>query len=563
MSSSALRAAWESAQSEPAKPAAGGGLRAAWEAAQGGHDIHSEYASGNLAKRMTRENTNEQEAVDAEAPSYASQALGGVASLARDIPGAEVLQSGARALVRGQSYSDARNDIRGAEDSAPKGARVANRLIGGTVAAAAMPGRIAGKLITPSAQGAIYGAASGALQSDPNAGVGDRLKDAGINAAVGGVTGKLADAGTNLVRSAITKTVGRQDALRKIAMSGADRTNYGAAESEAAAGGGSSPAVRQALDHPQVKPLADDVRESFQMQGKPTDDASVLMQVHRELSQNERALIDRQAGAATSRPMTTREQGDVHAIKQMLRQASAATSTKPPLTLDVAPEVTEVQPRITPGRDAQSGPPTGRPLSETTTAPDDPTLRQALRDFPRSSLPPKMQGPGGPTFQLRGQPDVVRPGVRIETPGMRVQTAPAEQVPPLMPSFPRAVSEHARMSGENTAFQSGADATRRLQEGAKIAGKNFGKKTPEAFEGFVAKMSPAEAEAALNGVLGMTKEYTGSSFNPAKAFGLGPSLGKASKITPFIQSLEEQMGGAPIPVDVLRALVAAHGHQSP
>lgn len=499
-----------------------------------GHDFHAEYRSGALANRMEAENEAEKPA------SNWQQALGGVAALGHRIPAVEAAQAGLRSIYRtagnklglpveAESYPEAYQNIRKAEGSTPTlhtpwylpdvSTAGVNSVIGGTVAGAAMPNRVpqaaenipvigksvAGKLISPAKQAAIYGAAEGAAQANPDAGIGTRAKDTAIGAVTGAVTGKAADAATNLARSAITPTLGNQALSRKAAMSAADRLNYGAAESEAAAGGGSSPAVRDALNHPQVKPLADDIRASFSMQGKPTDDASVLMQVHRELSQNERALIDRAANAPTARPLTAREQGDVHAVKQMLRRAAASPSTKPPLTLDVAPD--------------------------------------------------------GPAFQLRGTSDVVKPGVTVSTPGMRIQTAPAENVPPLMPSFPRAVAEHARMQGETSAFENGADATQRLLGQTSVAGKKLTKKSAEAFGADVSKMTPGEAEAALNGVLGRTKEFTTGTKNPLKM--VNPWSWTSGKVTPFVQQLEQQMGGAPIPIDILRYITASQGHPSP
>ena len=50
--------------------------------------------------------------------------LGGIASIAKDIPGAEAAQAGARSFFRGQPYAEALGDIRGAEESAPALARI-------------------------------------------------------------------------------------------------------------------------------------------------------------------------------------------------------------------------------------------------------------------------------------------------------------------------------------------------------------------------------------------------------------------------------------------------------
>lgn len=147
-------------------------------------------------------------------PTYAQQALGGIASLARDIPGAEAAQAGVRALVRRQPYREALSDIRGAEDSAPGVVRNANRFIGGGIASAVLPGGAAAK-------GAQYGALTGALSSDPNSGVESRAIGAGAGAVTGALAGHyLGKAGDKLApsagraRDAIVTRLGLRNAVR-------------------------------------------------------------------------------------------------------------------------------------------------------------------------------------------------------------------------------------------------------------------------------------------------------------------------------------------------------------
>lgn len=147
-------------------------------------------------------------------PSYAQQALGGIASLVRDMPGAEGAQAVARALVRRQPYREALSDIRGAEDAAPSIVRNANRFVGGGLASAALPGGAAWK-------GAQYGALTGALSSDPNSGLESRAIQAGAGAAAGALAGryvgkvgeKLAPAAGE-ARDAIVSRFGLRGAIR-------------------------------------------------------------------------------------------------------------------------------------------------------------------------------------------------------------------------------------------------------------------------------------------------------------------------------------------------------------
>lgn len=154
---------------------------------------------------------------DEAQPGIGTKALGVAASLVRDIPGAEAAQaigrSGtagggptapgaagvaqviANAIGRGRrGYQEALSDIRGAEDAAPKPLTIAARVAGAIPAALALPGGMV-------AQGATYGALSGALDSDPDAGLEQRGGNAVSRAAGGAALG--AGAGVlRLVRNA-------------------------------------------------------------------------------------------------------------------------------------------------------------------------------------------------------------------------------------------------------------------------------------------------------------------------------------------------------------------------
>ncbi len=156
---------------------------------------HAQFKSGELQ----RNNANAADVEQAQIPSYGEQVAGGIASLAKDIPGGEALQAGARSVVRRQPYRQALSDIQGAEEDAPDVVRKLNRLAGGTVAALATPG-------SPVQSGARFGTASGLLQSNPDAnpltkeGLDTRLTDAVKGGVIGGTVGKVADLGTTAIR---------------------------------------------------------------------------------------------------------------------------------------------------------------------------------------------------------------------------------------------------------------------------------------------------------------------------------------------------------------------------
>lgn len=140
-----------------------------------------------------------------------TKVLGTAASLAREIPGVEALQSGASALVNGIPYDEARAQIRAAEDATPKKLTIPARIAGGGIAGAAIPGG-------PALQGARYGILSGLFQSDPNASVKTRLHDAALGGTVGAATGGIAQNAARIPWRKVAQTVmsPRKTAIRAV-----------------------------------------------------------------------------------------------------------------------------------------------------------------------------------------------------------------------------------------------------------------------------------------------------------------------------------------------------------
>lgn len=471
-------------------------------------------------------------------PGIGTKVLGTLASLGRDIPFVEPLQAGTRALVRGESYADALRNIRGVEDAAPGYATWPARIAGGTVAALTLPkipGIAAGGATRQAAQ---YGILKGLGSADPGLDIAGRIHEGAKEGTVSALAAKVLGPIAMLGRTLAAKTLGTTAQNIDKRITAATVENYGKAAAEGQAAGGTSPAIVSALEHPRVKPFVDLVRGG---EGSTKSDADVAREAYKLMSKQRRGLKSfmERNGYDAAKDIEATRLGD--AMKQ-LKDATAAASEKPPITMDVPPDVVETAPRVTPGREPMAGPVANTPLAGYTTPPSDPTLRQALRDFPQPAIPPTMKGPGGPQFQLRGQPDVVRPGVRIETPGMRVQTAPAEAVPPAMPSFPKAVAEKARMEGERVAFQDAADAAKRIMQGSSVAGNKLLTKSPEAFRAAIAKMSPGDATAATQGLFGRAREALRLSPNPLTGFGIGRGFSQINRLSPFADALDARTG---------------------
>lgn len=172
---------------------------------------HDQYAAGTLAPRMASENAQDA----GTTPSITTEALGGAADLARDVPGAEVVQalaaSGASRIpgLRPSSgplrYRDALGALHDTEDQSGALGSVA-RLAGGGLSQAVLPG-------SATTRGAIYGALHGYTDADPEA---DRRAETIGQGIAGGALGfgaELAGAAGGRVLSAIKNQVSKERAV--------------------------------------------------------------------------------------------------------------------------------------------------------------------------------------------------------------------------------------------------------------------------------------------------------------------------------------------------------------
>lgn len=279
----------------------------------GKHDFHAEYKSGALQKRMAGANARDAANLADEAPDYATQALGGIASLAKDIPGAEAAQAGARALVRGQSYRDALKDIQGAEASAPSVVRNFNRIAGGAVAASTVPGG-------PALSAARYGILSGLLQSDPDADIHQRIKSAAGSGLLNAITGHVVNAGTTAVRGMFAPSSGAASGAIKSGIKAADEAAYGRAAAEGAMPQPTPPEVHQAFSDPDIAPYVEVIRNSRKFKG--ANDATVLQEAYKLMSERQGVLGTRVLNASDFKAGSSLENADIGLAKKQLLDAS-------------------------------------------------------------------------------------------------------------------------------------------------------------------------------------------------------------------------------------------------
>lgn len=151
------------------------------------------------ATDATRALSRERDGASGDFEATAPAVLGTLAAPIRHIPGAEAVAAAVRAGVRGQSYPEARNDIRDAVDEAPGAATVPLMAAGGALSALALPGSMV-------RQGLVHGALNSALDSDPNRGIGSRAVGAAAGAATEGALGAIGGT-ANAIRLAPSGTL--------------------------------------------------------------------------------------------------------------------------------------------------------------------------------------------------------------------------------------------------------------------------------------------------------------------------------------------------------------------
>lgn len=393
--------------------------------------------------------------------------------------------------------------------------------------------------------GAGVGAVNALGNSQNTNSVGDQFSTAAMGALEGGAVGGAATtaAETFPLASRIlkAKTPGAAAIDLQDANTAANIENYGKVSEEQQANP-TTPSVRTALDHPTIQPFADKFRAS--QRGQDASDSDVLRNAVKGMTRNQLALQQRMAAKIGDYDYDAELQiSDLKAAKKVARDAMASASQVPAKFLDVPAEVHETDPVIIPGREPMTGPilegTAGRARGNQSQVAIDPNGSAT------SVSPRDVQGPAGPAFMLREQPEkVVSPGVRIETPAMRIQTAPPRDVPASAPSFPAAEAEKARMARSEEMLRNGADAANRLIQGTRSTGKNLTKTTPEAFLRNVGQMSGEDTDNSLAGVLAEAKRNVGLTSNLKTGFGVGPSL-RALRVSPFVKALDAQAGTQP------------------
>lgn len=264
----------------------------------------------------------------------ATPAMLGLLSVAGQVlPGMETVQAGARSVARtglsklgapvdAESFSEARDNIRGVTNTIPAPIKIAAQapsMVAGAKALTSLPGAVGKAMRSPAVSGAAIGGADQLLSADDMT-LEQRLAKTGGGVALGGLIGKVSDAAVTGTRAVAGKKFSERLNAREEAMGAADRVNYGAAESGMTASGGTSPAIQAALRDPKVAPLVKALRETEEFAG--ADDATVLRELYTQLSEKQRSLGRVLESAEDHRPSPRLQKTEIERTKKSLLGAA-------------------------------------------------------------------------------------------------------------------------------------------------------------------------------------------------------------------------------------------------
>jgi len=266
----------------------------------------AEYQSGRLGRRMERLNTNDREMADAEIAAERNtsglrgagiRGLGAITALGRDIPGVEALQAGARAgastlgerlglPVEGQSYGEALGDIRSAQAEVNPVSRVGLRMIGGGLAAGALPG-------SQAAQGAKYGGLLNLLDAEPDKTFGERLLTGAVGAGLGGAFGKVTDVGGTMFRARRNPGYEELSAGLQNQRTAATRPLYAQAEREGFQNMTTpiTPELDAALNEPDIARIVKMLQQNREFRDMPVNDPRFLSEISQALTDAQRRAL--------------------------------------------------------------------------------------------------------------------------------------------------------------------------------------------------------------------------------------------------------------------------------
>lgn len=338
---------------------------------------------------------------------FLHSALATGANLAEGIPGMERVQAGARAVVRGQPYSEALGDIRGQTDKLPAALKVGERIAGALPLARFLPG-------SAIKAGSLIGGLDAALSADQE-GSGERALKTAAGAGIGAAGGAvLKGIGNVAQRSGVTDVIG--SGLRKAGNRIGDAI-------------GTTGAANQLLG--QRQQVLD------RLSGSEQSAAQTMLDHIDQYKTQAKALYDRAAQDQTviNDPRVNSALND-HRVQQMLQMARER--------LGITPTMTEVAPAV-PGSPSVPSVPRQLALSAPGVAPEVPSgapqsTREAIAAF-HARAATAAQRTEGTAAQQQAREALERRGAEASLPAAPPSVVPAalnqpSRAVPMVPDKP-------------------------------------------------------------------------------------------------------------------------------
>ena len=368
-------AAFDKAWGDPPAKPQGDALDAMWDSPHA-PNIHEQFKSGALQKRMARENANDTEMAAAQDEEAQPGVMASIADAAQGIPGVAMAQAAVRAGARTglsaisprisapESYTDAYNNIKRSTDKVPASAKIIGRMATGSVPAVMM-GPLGG-----TASGAAIGGLNGLLDADPNVSAGGRAWNTATNAAVGAALGKTFEVGSTALRAIRAPTSGANLITREAARDASANTNYAKAIAEGQGRTNTGP-IRAVLNEPDNAEIQAGLHELRQNRDLAPDSPEMLDKIYKAHSDRAKGLKSGLEAVTVRKPNMGRESLTDTGMAQSDLLDAMSGPEHPPIRATVVGS----SPLLT----AVAGAPASQPI------PPMPTYRTAVQDYAKAS----------------------------------------------------------------------------------------------------------------------------------------------------------------------------------
>lgn len=299
---------------------------------------HAAFRSGRLQKNAADRNAADR---IGRGDYFSALILEPFATVASGVPGAKLLASKIGSKVSGDTMENTQREINERTSDVPYASKAA-QMVGTMALAPVLPASAV-------RAGAILGGADQFFNNDPNASTFGRFARGIGGAALGAVTGKALDGAMTAIRARATPKLGEQALAQRDVTRQVDDMMYGAAKLQGA-GKSATPEIEQAFSEPDIAPYVEAVRNTRQF--KNADDATLLREAYKLMSEHQQRLGNSIADAADFKAGSTLQNNEINLAKGQLRDAGKTVMPAFPEAVSGHAENAGIQDAIGKGADA-------------------------------------------------------------------------------------------------------------------------------------------------------------------------------------------------------------------